>query len=173
MTAAAVLLGLLGLGNLALTAALAHRLREHATILDILAGPPPAVMRAVGEPVGAFTTAARDGSPISLDLLPAPILVGFFSPGCGPCHAQLPDFVARARRAPRRRTLAVVAGTRGRNEMAASLAEVAIVVVEPPGGTLATAFGVSGFPAFGLVGEDGRIEACGTDLASIPILIAA
>jgi hypothetical protein len=55
--------------------------------------------------------------------------------------------------------------------MVASLAEAALVAVEPRGGALAKAFGVRGFPAFGLVGEGGRIEASSSDLASIPILI--
>jgi hypothetical protein len=174
MIAAVILLSLLGLGNLALTAGLVRRLREHATALDALAGTPPAVMAPVGEVVDAFAATAQDGTPIAWEHLRAPTLVGFFSPGCGPCHTQLPEFIARARRAPGGRTLAVVVDTRGDCQaMAASLAEAALVVVEQPGGALATAFRVTGFPAFGIVAESGRIEACGTDLASIPVLVAA
>src|SRR5262245_15248187 len=131
-------------------------------------------MRPVGAVVDSFAATAWDGTPVALELLSAPTVVGFFSPGCSPCHERLPDFVARARRAPSGRTLAVVVGDGDDSEaMVASLAEVALVVVERRGGALTTAFGVRGFPSFALVGEAGLIEASGTDLASIPTLVPA
>ena len=149
MIVAVAVLSLLCLGNLLLTLGLARRINEQE---------PPAVL-------------LPPGSVVDVALEP-PTLVGFFSPGCGPCQERLPDFVARARRAPAGRTLAVVVGDAA-DTMVASLTGAASVVVEPRGGTLATAFGVRGFPAFALVGEHGRIEASGTDLASIPQLVAA
>jgi hypothetical protein len=149
MIVAVAVLSLLCLGNLLLTLGLARRINQEE---------PPAVL-------------LPPGSVVDVALEP-PTLVGFFSPGCGPCRERLPEFVTRARRAPSGRTLAVVVGDSA-DAMVASLTDVASVVVEPRGGALATAFGVRGFPAFALVGDDGRIEASGTDLASIPQLVAA
>lgn len=150
MTVAVVMLSVLCLVNLLLTLGLARRIRAEL---------PPVVL-----PPGSLVDAALD----------PPTLVGFFSPGCGPCHESLPEFVARAGRAPAGRTLAVIVGGGERaDEMVAALTDVASTVEEPRGGTLATAFAVKGFPAFALVGDDGRIEASGSDLASIPRLVAA
>ena len=148
MIVAVVALSLLCLGNLLLTLGLARRIREE----------PPAVLL----PPGALVDVPLD----------PPTLVGFFSPGCGPCQERLPDFVARARKAPAGRTLAVVVGDDG-DAMVEQLTGVADVIVEARGGALATAFGVKGFPAFALVGDGGRIEASGTDLTSMPHLVAA
>lgn len=148
MIVAVVALSFLCLVNLLLTLGLARRIREE----------PPEVML----PAGAHTDAA----------LEPPTLVGFFSPTCGPCQERLPEFIARARRAPAGRTLAVVVGD-GSADMVALLTGVASTVVEPRGGELSTAFGVKGFPAFALVGDGGRIEASGSDLAAIPHLVAA
>jgi thiol-disulfide isomerase/thioredoxin len=150
MIVAVVVLTLLCLVNVLLTLGLARRIREE----------PPAVM-------------LPPGSRVDTALEP-PTLIGFFSPGCGPCNERLPEFVARARRAPAGRTVAVVVGDgEHADDMVATLTAVTSTVVEPRGGTLATTFGVKGFPAFALVGDGGRIEASGTDLASIPHLAAA
>jgi len=174
MIAVVIALGLLCLANLVLTTGLVRRINEHTTVLDRIAGEPPVPMRPVGAVVDDFAATAADGNPVSLDVLGAPIVVGFFSPGCGGCHEQLPDFAARARRAPAGRTLAVVVDPDGTGQsMAASLAGSALVVVEQRAGALASAFGVRGFPAFALVGAGGRIEASSSDLASIPILVGA
>jgi hypothetical protein len=174
VTAAVIALSLLGLGNLLLTAGIVRRLKEHTTLLDRLAGPPPELMRPAGSAIGDFAVTAVDGTPVAADLLVPPTIVGFFSPGCGPCHERLPEFAGRVRRAPVGRALAVVVGEAADSaEMVATLGEVALVVNEPVGGPVAKAFGVRGFPAFGLVGEDGRIEASGNDLGSIPMLVAA
>ncbi|GAA0900336.1 hypothetical protein GCM10009557_76450 [Virgisporangium ochraceum] len=154
MIVAITMLTLLCLLNLLLTLGLARRIRVE----------PPAVVL----PPGSRVDPAFD----------PPTLVGFFSPGCGPCHERLPEFVARARRAPAGRTVAVVDGDGGSaddmsaDDMVAALGDAVSTVVEPPGGELSTAFGVRGFPAFALVGDGGRIEASGTNLAAIPHLVA-
>lgn len=176
MIAAVIVLGLLCLGHLALTVGLVRRLNEHTSVLDRIAGEGPEVIAAAGETIGAFAVTARDGTPIAPELLAAPAIVGFFSPGCGPCKERLPEFVARVRRAPAGHALAVVVGKEDDSEaeaMVSRLSEVALVVTETPGGAVAKAFGVRGFPAFALVGDGGRIEAGGTDLTSIPILVTA
>lgn len=177
MLAAVAVLTLLCLGNVLLTFGVIRRLNEHTAILDDLAGEPPAVLRPAGEVVGDFAATARDGTPVTPDLLGPPTFVAFLTPGCGPCQQRLPDIVTRARRAPAGRTLAVVVtpsfeGDAAAQALADQLGGVATLVVESPRGPLSTAFGVTGFPAFALVVE-GRIEASGVDPASIPRLVAA
>ena len=83
MIVAILVLTLMCVLNFLLTLGLARRIREE----------PPAVM-------------LPPGSRVDTTFEP-PTLVGFFSPGCGPCHERLPEFVARARRAPAGRMVAV------------------------------------------------------------------
>jgi len=178
LIAAIIVLSLLCLGHLTLTLGLMRRLNEHTAVLDRIAGEPPEVMRPAGEVVDDFAATAFDGTPVALELLAAPTIVGFFSPGCGPCKERLPEFIARVGHAPAGRALAVVVSAKGDTDsetemMVSRLSEVALVVVEPTDGPVAKAFGVRGFPAFGLIGDGGRIEAGGTDLASIPVLVSA
>jgi hypothetical protein len=175
VTVLVVVLGLFSLVNLLFTAGVVRRLREHTTILDALAGEPPVVTRPVGTAVDAFTTTAVDGTAVARDRLAGLTLVGFLSPRCGPCHERLPEFLDRAGEMPggRDRVLAVVVGERDdASEMVATLAAVAVVAVERPGGGLARAFGVTGFPAFALVDADGVVKASGTDFRAIPIPVA-
>lgn len=173
MIAVIIVLSLLCLGHLVLTLGLVRRLNEHTEVLDRLAGAPE-VMRPTGETVDDFAATTSDGTPVAPDLLATPVVVGFFSPGCGPCHERLPAFIARVRHAPPGRALAVVVGSEGESaEMVAGLSAVAMVVAEAPGGPVAKAFGVRAFPAFAMVGQGGRIEASGGDLDSIPVLVAA
>jgi hypothetical protein len=172
VNATVIALSLLCLGNLILTVGVVRRLREHTAILDTLAGEPPEVMRPAGAVVDDFAATAGDGTPVARDLLTGQTLVGFFTPGCGPCQEKLPEFLARAGKAPGGRSLAVVVDANGGGAMAERLADVALVVVERSGGPVATAFGVRAFPAFALVGPEGRIEASG-DLAAIPVVVAA
>ena len=177
MTVAVIVLSLLCLGDLILTVGVVRRLREHSSALNHLAGDPPAVLRSPGEVVDDFTASTVNGEPVGRDRLDARTIVGFLSPTCGPCREQLPAFVARARQAPSGRTLAVVVGSgAAADDLATELADRLgdrFVVQEPPGGPVATAFGVDGYPAFALVGPGGRIEAGGFDLATIPVLVAA
>jgi hypothetical protein len=173
MTAVVVALSLLGLGNLVITVTVVRRLNEHTGVLDRLAGEPPLVTRPVGATVDEFAAVATDGTAVASGRLAPPTLVGFFSPGCGPCHERLPEFVARARRVPAGRALAVVAGAgNAAAELVTELAGAATVVLEPPDGPVARAFGVRGFPAFALLGDGGRIEATGTELTALPVLVA-
>jgi hypothetical protein len=179
VTVLVLVLSLLCLVNLLFSAAVVRRLREHTTILDTLAGEPPAVARPAGATVDAFTATAADGTAVGRDRLAGLTLVGFFSPGCGPCHERLPEFLGRAREMPggRDRVLAVVVGDPDRtddraDDMVAALAPDAVVVVEQRATGLARAFGVRGYPAFALVDADGVVRASGTDLRSIPIPVA-
>jgi hypothetical protein len=166
-------LSLLCLGNLLLTVGVVRRLKEHGSVLDTLTEDPQGALLPAGAVADDFAVSATDGTLITQDLIAAPTLIGFFSPTCGGCHEQLPDFVTRARRAPAGRTVAVVVDSGPTDPMVARLTGASLVVVEPPGGVLARAFGVHGYPAFALVGEGARIEVASTNLSAVPVLVGA
>ena len=167
--AAAALLGALCLVNLALTFTLVRRVRRQderiaaAPRFRVQAGLPP------GTKVGDFTAVTVTGERRSLgDLAGARSLVAFFSPTCGPCRKQLPEFAEFARTIPggAAQVLAVVAGDENQAaEFAAGLDGAASVVAEPAHGPVATAFSARGFPSFYLVGADGRVESSGLALS--------
>jgi hypothetical protein len=176
---AVVALSLICLLDLVLTVGVVRRLREHAAALDELTGAPAEVMKPAGTSIADYAATTVDGEPIARELLAGPTLVGFFSPRCGPCRERLPEFVARAAGTPAGRVLAVVVGNDrdgaaggDGQAMVAALAGAAPVVLERPGGAVGTAFGVRGFPAFGLVDASGRLVASGAELSSIPLLVA-
>jgi peroxiredoxin len=169
LDAAAALLGVLCLVNLALTVTLVRRVRRQderiaaAPRFRVQAGLPP------GTKVGDFWAVTVSGERRSLaDLAGARSLVAFFSPTCGPCRKQLPEFAEFARTIPGgpSQVLAVVAGEEDQaKEFVAGLDGTASVVVEPPHGPVATAFSARGFPSFYLVGTDGRVESSGLALS--------
>ena len=156
LTAAVVLLAVLTLLTLALLLAVVRRLREHETRLAELAagvgaGGMPDVIAPAGHPVTGLDAEL-------------PALVGFFSPGCDACHERLPDFRKAAAGHAGGTLAVVVADGKDPAPLVAELGGNGSVVLEDPGGPLATAFAVRGFPAFAVVGTDGRISASGYEL---------
>ena len=166
LIAAVVLVGLLGLLNLALTAAVMRRLRSLAASSP--ARSPLPGMLAPGSTVPPFTGTTVDGSPVTLDGLATPALIAFLAPGCRPCESLLPELATRAGQRPAG-ALAVItaddpaeaAGYRQRLDGAAH------VVVEDADGTLNRAFGVSAYPTVYLVDGDGRVLAAGSSFAGL------
>jgi hypothetical protein len=105
-------------------------------------------------------------------------VIGFFSPGCAPCHDQVAAFAAFARALPggADRALAVISGGHsaargqdgGADDFARQLADVAHVVREPSAAAAAAAaLAVSGFPSFILLDAGGRVEAGAHAVAGI------
>jgi hypothetical protein len=164
-TALLVVVVVLTLVNLVVLLGVVRRLREHEARLAALdPARPPELIAAEGTPVGPFTARAVDGRPVDAGSLATPALVGFFSPGCDACHEQVPGFT-RAAGAHSGTALAVVLRDGGDHDaLVADLRGTATVVVEEPGGGLARAFGVQGYPAFALVGDDRTIRARGYEL---------
>ncbi|WP_380824050.1 TlpA disulfide reductase family protein [Sphaerisporangium rhizosphaerae] len=153
-----------------MTLALVRRIREHTKRLDDLSGMGPAGrLPAPGSPIGDFTAGTVHHEPVSRAMLDAGAVVGFFSPGCEPCRAALPGFLAHAGalRGGRDRVLAVVAGAEESDPMVLALAEVTRVVVEDHEGPVASAFGVRAFPTFCLVGPEASIAAARFDLSAL------
>jgi hypothetical protein len=177
LTAAVVAVGLVCLLDLVLSVGVIRRLRVHADHLNRLlqvGGPAGGVP--VGETVGAFTATTIDGEAVSRELLAGQTLVGFFSPGCQPCAAQLPRFVDYARASSRRpgRVLAVV-DTDGEDgkDYVERLSRVGPVVVEGHDGPLQAAFRVTSFPMLYLVGDGGVVVASGVAMDNLEQLAAS
>jgi thiol-disulfide isomerase/thioredoxin len=175
LAAAVAVVGLLCLVDLVLTFGVIRRLREHTKQLSNLPqGMVSPLGVAVGEAPGDFTASSTTGETLSRAQLTGPTLVGFFSPGCEPCAAELPRFVERARTMPggAQQVLAVVDGGAGDvSEYREHLDQVARVVVEPHGGPLQTAFRLAAYPTIYLLGDDGTVVASGTmtsDLGNAP-----
>ncbi|MEV6826035.1 TlpA disulfide reductase family protein [Amycolatopsis sp. NPDC051102] len=175
-----IVLGALGVLNLVLLLGVVRRLREHAKAIEAASkggGTAPEVMIAPGASPDAFTTSTTDGAVLSGDLLPGSALIGFFTPHCGACTEQLPRFLERAEAEPggRSAVLAVVIGLDTDDDtraMARQFEAAARTVIEPPGGPVASAFGVRGFPAVCVLDDDGRIASRGFVLEELAAPVA-
>jgi thiol-disulfide isomerase/thioredoxin len=170
--------GALGLVNLVLTVMVIRRTRRTA---ERIAAAPPRSSAPVGlhpgMPAGNFTAVTISGDSLTLaDLTGERSLVGFFSPGCGPCEGQVLEFAELAGKVSggARHVLAVVAAAEEERAAAVSFAAgldgLASVVIEPAHGPVATAFAARGFPTVYVVGADGRIEAGELAVAMLPAL---
>jgi thiol-disulfide isomerase/thioredoxin len=171
LIASVVFVGILCGVNLLLTFGVVRRLREHA---ELLAGTPRPVDNdspvPVGSVVGEFSVTTADGEVVTRDSLDGGTVVGFFSPGCGPCEELLPRFVEYAASEAVRVVAVVAAPDMQAGEMAAQLAPVARVVVEGAfGGPVSTAFGVRGYPALCVVDGDGTVIAGGSTMDALPV----
>ncbi|WP_426504700.1 TlpA family protein disulfide reductase [Dactylosporangium sp. McL0621] len=168
LTAAVVVLTVLTLLNLLLMVGVIRRLRDHTGRFTEMARSvmPEVAVVAPGSPVPAFSATTRDGDTVADTALAGETLVGFFSPSCQPCKALLPRFADHARRfaGGRDRVIAVVV----EDADLAVLEPVARVVVEEPGGAMAAAFTVTGFPALAVLGAGGTVTASGMSLQDLP-----
>ena len=172
------LISVLCVMNLALMIAVTRRVREQGELLARLPKARPHAQRLPrGTQVPDFTAVTMTGASRSLaDMAGSRALVGFFSPGCPPCHEQLPEFARFARAIPggAGQVIAVLTGAeRSAAEFVAELDGVAAVVFEQSGGPVATAFSAPGFPSFYLMDADGRIEASGMVMEMIAVPASA
>ena len=176
MAAAVALVGAVCLINLVLTVGLIRRLREHSDALAKLSSSSDEQLIAtVGARVGDFDATTTTGEQIGRSDLASEMLVGFFSPDCQPCVRGLPNFIERARGATAgpAGVLAVVTGAGPEAQsMREQLQPVAQVVAGTEDGPVERAFGVRGYPAYALVGSDGRIAASGYRLEALADAVA-
>ncbi|MFF5235381.1 TlpA family protein disulfide reductase [Dactylosporangium sp. NPDC000521] len=156
--------------NLLLTFGVIRKLREHDTRL----APPP--VPDSGPPTGstiapltATTVAGRQVSTVDADRA---TLVGFFTPGCKPCADSIPEFLDRHARTGVAAVAVVVTDVAGSGLYAERLAEVD-VLIEPGGGSWATAFRVSSFPTLCLIDRGGVVLGSGNAFTDLPMLTAA
>ncbi|GIH73964.1 TlpA family protein disulfide reductase [Planobispora longispora] len=174
LTAAVVFVGLLCLLNLVLLLGVVKRLRQHSDLLAAGGRPGPGPSLEPGGTIGDFRAPTADGATLAAEQLAGGTIVGFLSPGCGPCERILPEF-ARFAAADTRPVLAVVvaAAPEEAGPAAELLSPAATVVVEGIDGPVARAFGVDAFPTFCLVGEDGTVAAVGLDHRDLPAAVPA
>ena len=169
------LVGALCLLNLLMMFGVLRRLREHTAMLqDGVAFSPPVIGLAEGQRPEPFTAVSTAGRQVSnaTDLL----LVAFFSTSCSICRDRVVPFTEylAANGAEAGKVLAVVVQDGGTAPpYLHQLEEAAMVCTELEGAEIATAFKVSGFPAFCLLDADGTVAASGFDPAILPALAGA
>lgn len=150
LLAAVVVLAALVVLDLALSLAIVRRLREDRAARAQVAH--PFLARLVGQPVPELVAVANDGSAVTAGRLrEGSWFAAFVSVGCGACHDDLPrlrEHVA-ARRAAGDPVLVVVSDEAGDGgELAATVAEDALVVVESAARPVSEAFGVEAYPTY-------------------------
>jgi thiol-disulfide isomerase/thioredoxin len=154
--------------NLVLTIGVIRRLREHNELLSARPAMGPAdVMLGVGETPDDFTVLATDGERVSRETLTGEQLVGFFSPGCGPCEELVPRFAERAAALGRSHVLAVVAaGPEEADTFLSRLEPVARVVLDrdTDPDSVSRAFKVRGFPAICQLDADRVVTGSGPEI---------
>ena len=175
LTVAVVLVAALGLLNLVLMLGVIRRLREHTELLSNQQSKLPEAMLEAGSIPGEFTSTTVDGRTRTRADLPPMTLVAFLSPACDKCEEQIPTLLERARDMPggRDNVWVVVVG-KGPETLtyADQFVGVATVFIEPGTGDLPLAFGVKGFPAFGLLDERGIVKANTFGIARLDLPVA-
>ena len=181
LSAAVVLVGAIGLLNLVLMIGVLRRLRDQPPA----AGQHPAAGHHAES--GSGLVVGRQAEPFTVRLLhggdlteagltgSGPTLIGFFTPGCGPCKAQAPKFAERAAAWPGGpdRVLAVVADDSiGGAEFGEQFAGLARIVVDGMEGPVATSFGVTAFPAFGILDDTATVRSEAPSVPPLPELAA-
>lgn len=163
--------------NLALLFVVVRKIRLLSERFDKMPIAAPAALLPVGSKAPEFTAVTTDGQSRSLaDLAGSRSLLGFFSPGCEPCRTQRPKFIEFAEEMPggfAQALAVVVGGEEAAVRFAAEMGEATAVVVSPRRGPLPLQFSVRGFPAFYLIGPDGRIEASGMSVEPLASAVPA
>ncbi|MBL1101799.1 TlpA family protein disulfide reductase [Streptomyces coffeae] len=168
LTTAVVLLGLLGLLNLALVYGVVRRLRT-AGPAHSGAGPGTDKVLGPGGAVAPFTALDTQGRPLTLDALSEGLIVLFLAPWCAACQELLPLVAERAAAYGPERLLAVVEEDPtqeggGVAEYVERLVPVARVAVVRDGDELVEAFQVTGMPAYVEMGAGGIVASTGRTL---------
>ncbi|SDL47178.1 Peroxiredoxin [Nonomuraea maritima] len=165
--------------NLMLTLAVIRRLREHTELINRGRVQPPGqgeITLPAGSQVGDFRVVTGDNREVTRDDLRDGMLVAFFSPRCPSCEEQKPAFVRYASDLPggRDNVIAVLLGSpeelSGLREELGGLAQ--IVVEADVDGAMSKAFGLNGYPAFCLMGQDGVLAVTGFQVDVLPGAVA-
>jgi thiol-disulfide isomerase/thioredoxin len=175
LTAAVVVVGALCVVDLLLSVGIIRRLREHTEMLSQLRSTSsvPTSLPGPGTRVDEFTATSTEGTGVALGAAGGESLIGFFSPGCGPCATVLPEFVDHAAVAGAA-VLAVIVGDGPEvAQMTAALEPVAQVVHEQHGGAVSGVFGVAMFPSLFVLDASRTVMASGHDLKAVRQPVAA
>ncbi|MEV4835869.1 redoxin domain-containing protein [Nonomuraea sp. NPDC049486] len=165
--------------NLVLTVAVIRRLREHTELINRGGGHPPGqeeITLPAGARVGEFSAVTGDDRTVTRDDLRPGMLVAFFSPRCPTCEEQKPAFIRYVSGLPggRDQVIAVLLGSPeelgGLREELGGIAQ--IVIEGDVDGAMAAAFGLRGYPAFCLMGQDGVLQVTGFKVDVLPDSVA-
>jgi peroxiredoxin len=169
------IVGALCLINLALTLALARQLRG---LSEMMKNRRAAALQdfayKAGDRAPQFAATTTTGEVRTLDgAAGSRLLIAFFTALCPSCHVQaerLKEYAASPA-GESTKILVVISGPPTMaSEFGQEMEDTVWVAVEPPRGPTATAFGVGGsYPKFYLIGPDGRIEAGGRTVDSLPV----
>ncbi|SDH79135.1 TlpA family protein disulfide reductase [Nonomuraea jiangxiensis] len=177
--AALAIVGAICLLNLLLTIAVIRRLREHTELINrgnAQASGQGEITLPAGARVGDFRVVTGDNREVTRDDLREGLLVAFFSPRCPSCEEQKPAFVryASGLSGGRDDVIAVLLGSPEELEgLREELSGVAQIVIEADvEGDMSTAFGLSGYPAFCLMGQDGVLAVTGYRVDILPGYVA-
>ncbi|GIH06140.1 hypothetical protein Rhe02_42070 [Rhizocola hellebori] len=174
LTAAVVIVGLLCLLDLILTLGVIRRLREHTETLAQLSSSGRDGI-APGTVVGDIHGRSITGTAIDRTFLTGgeDTVIGFFSPGCGPCKALLPEYLSFVSDIPSRVLTVIVGDHDAASEYVEALAGTGEIVVESPPGAIAQALGVDGYPTICMVDNGGRVVAAGASTRTLRAYAAA
>ncbi|MEU8247917.1 redoxin domain-containing protein [Nonomuraea sp. NPDC048916] len=129
-----------------------------------------------GARVGDFRVVTGDNRVVTRDDLRQGMLVAFFSPRCPACEEQKPAFIryASGLSGGRDNVIAVLLGSPEEwGGLREELSGVAQIVIEADvDGEMSTAFGLRGYPAFCLIGQDGVLAVTGFRVDVLPESVA-
>lgn len=166
MTVLLAALALLLVANLAMTLALAQRVRSvQATVAQGLMRDP--ALPRPGDPVGDFAVTTIEGEKVTdAALRDGTALVGFFAPGCSTCALVRSQLLERPPSVPMFAFVDCSADEAEARSVATSLAAVARVALTHIGDPVTLAFREAGVPTLIRV-ERGSVVASGHRLADV------
>lgn len=165
--------GALCLINLALTLAMARQLRR---VSEGLKARRAAITQNLGFKIGdmapQFAATTTTGEVRTLDgATGSRLVIAFLTAMCPPCRTQaerLKEYAASAARESTQILVIISGPATMASEFGREMEDSLWVAVEPPRGPTATAFAIETYPTVYLIGPDGRIEAGGRTVASLP-----
>ncbi|WP_223190563.1 redoxin domain-containing protein [Nonomuraea terrae] len=162
-----------------LTLAVIRRLRQHTELINRGGARPSAqgeITLPAGARVGDFRVVTVDNREVTRDDLREGMLVAFFSPRCPSCEEQKPAFVryASGLSGGRDDVMAVLLGSPEElGGLREELSGVAQIVIEADvDGDMSKAYGLGGYPAFCLMGQDGVLAVTGFRVDVLPGSVA-
>ena len=170
-----IVVGGLCLLNMLLTFGVLRRLREHsaqlAEIPDFSMDDGPGYSaKFIGRPLSGFSARAIDGTLVSSESLTGNAgMIAVLRIGCGPCHEQLPGFVAWASNTDATATALVTGAESDAREMTDRLAKVSVVVAGREADELAEALGINVFPTFLEIDSTGVVVRAETSLSRMNV----
>ena len=167
-----VLVGIVGLLNLAILLVVLRRWRELEATGGSAPGAEPSSSVRMIDRIPSFSARALDGTAVTeRTLLGKETLVGFFSLTCKACVEAVPLFAGHAERlrAAGGISLAIVHGDDSAgSELAAMLSDVVdIVIAEDAKAELSKRYGTKHYPTYAWYGPNGLVTTAGAGLAAL------